>query len=175
MKNDLISKTLHDWRINTVLSHANGKLLDIACGDNMLAHTYKGDGIGVDVQQWGNVDIVVEDSSKLPFPDNSFNTITIVASLNYLSNRTGTFSECQRVLTPGGQLITTTISEAVGKVWSKIRGLDNSWDDPLTLKGIQSGINPMQAKNEIREAGMKIVSHKRFMLGLNNIIIAKKN
>ena len=40
-----------DERHKIVLSHVNGKLLDIGCGENLLVKQY-GDGIGVDVFPW---------------------------------------------------------------------------------------------------------------------------
>ncbi len=52
--------TNEDIRVGMVLKHVRGRLLDIGCGKNRLARAYRekgGDGIGVDVYDWGNVDL----------------------------------------------------------------------------------------------------------------------
>ena len=46
-----------------------------------------GKGIGVDVYEWGNVDLVVNDTSKIPLEEKSVDTITIIAALNHIPNR----------------------------------------------------------------------------------------
>lgn len=57
---DKLGKFLMEWRIRTVIPHIKGRLLDIGCGTNQLVKTYKGEGVGVDVYQWGYVDLIVE-------------------------------------------------------------------------------------------------------------------
>ena len=63
--NDYIGIKLEKERIKKVLPHIKGKLLDLGCGNNKLKEVY-GKGIGVDVYEWGNVDLVVNDTSKIP-------------------------------------------------------------------------------------------------------------
>jgi len=40
-----------------MLPHIRGRLLDIGCGTNKLVKSYMGEGIGVDVYQWGAMSI----------------------------------------------------------------------------------------------------------------------
>ena len=84
---DNVGDFLLDKRINAVIPHVKGKLLDMCCGSNQLVKKYPGEGLGIDIQQWGNVDVIFEDASKLPFNDKTFDTITILASLNYIPNK----------------------------------------------------------------------------------------
>src|SRR5262249_54791920 len=82
--------TNREIRAGVVLRMVRGRLLDVGCGTNDLVRKYRefrGDGIGVDVYPWPNVDLVVEDTAKLPFPDNAFDTITFVACINHIPNR----------------------------------------------------------------------------------------
>ena len=62
--------TNHEIRIKVVQLEIKGYLIDIGCGENHLVNFYKdqgGKGIGVDVYDWGNVDMIVENTAKLPF------------------------------------------------------------------------------------------------------------
>src|SRR5690606_38498932 len=106
--NDPVGKRLELIRIKKVLPHIEGNLLDIGCGNNKLTKLY-GSGIGVDVYDWGNVDMIVEDSSRIGLPDNSFNTISILAALNHIPNRENVIRECHRLLQTDGKIIITMI------------------------------------------------------------------
>jgi len=79
-----VRKILLRWRVRMVLPHIRGRLLDIGCGTNLLVRPYDGEGIGVDVYQWGDVDLVVEDSAKLPFESGEFDTVTIISAINHI-------------------------------------------------------------------------------------------
>ena len=103
--------TLEDERINVVLPHIRGRLLDIGSGPNTLVNRY-GNGIGVDVYDWGGGTMVVEDSSCLPFGDHQFDTITFIACLNHIPNRRDVLQEARRLIKPDGQLIITIIKKA---------------------------------------------------------------
>lgn len=64
--NDIVGRWLERKRIQKVLPQIEGSLLDIGCGNNKLTKMY-GTGIGVDVFDWGDVDMIVEDSSKIRY------------------------------------------------------------------------------------------------------------
>jgi len=57
---------LDDERVIKTLEYTTGRALDIGCGSNNYIRSY-GNGIGVDVYPWDGVDVVVKDTSKLPF------------------------------------------------------------------------------------------------------------
>jgi len=120
-----LTKKLRSWRISAILPYVNGRLLDIGCGTNELVRSYQGIGTGVDVHDWGDVDVLVEDSSSLPFPDGSFETITIIAALNHIPNRTELLHEACRLLSNKGTIILTMIPPNISYVWHKLR---RSWD-----------------------------------------------
>lgn len=67
----------------------------------------RGSGIGVDVYPWPGVNLVVENSAQLPFDDRSFETATIIAASNHVSNRKDVLKEVYRILKPGGTITVT--------------------------------------------------------------------
>jgi len=164
---DLLGNVLREWRNRAILPHISGRLLDIACGTNKLVRSYKGQGLGLDIFQWGDVDVVVENSSKLPFGECEFDTITIIGSLNYIPNRVEVLREVRRLLRPTGKLIVTMISPRVGKMWSLLRS-------PMHTEDGLSGLPPEEVRALLNGAGLKIASEKRFMVGMNRLTVAEK-
>jgi hypothetical protein len=156
--NDFIGKFLNENRIKNVMPYINGKLLDIGCGFNKLVRMYQ-NGIGVDVFDWGDVDLIVEDTSKLPFADKSFDTISVIASLNH---------------TDKGRIIITMLSPMISRVWHKIR---EPWDEDQVSRGMKEGEVFGLTKNEIiklfSNENFKLIKHKKFML-LNTLYIFGK-
>jgi len=171
--------TLEEERINAVLPYVQGRLLDIGCGRNMLVNKYKekgGDGIGIDVYDYGSKAIIVEDSSNLPFPDNSFDTIVFIACLNHIPYRLDALKEAHRLVSDGGQLIITMINPVIGflvhKIWELInRGLDV---ERGMKEGEVYGLWRAKVLELSASAGFHLTMHKRFDYGLNNIYIFKR-
>src|SRR5262245_20073699 len=89
--------TLEEERINEVLPLVQGRLLDIGAGQNMLVKRY-GNGFGVDIFDWKSGVLVLDDCAHLPFPDSTFDTVTLIACLNHIPNRHEVLAEAFRVL-----------------------------------------------------------------------------
>jgi len=163
------------WRVRSVLPHVRGRLLDIGCGTNELVRAYRGDGLGVDVFQWGEVDLVVEDSARLPLPDASFDTVTIIAALNHIVRREAVLREARRVLVEDGRLILTMIPPGVGRLWHVV---NRSWDVDQTERGVASdedwGLTRRSIDALLASAGFTVVDRRRFMLGINQLTVARK-
>lgn len=170
--NDPLGKWLADWRIRTVLPHVHGRLLDVGCGANRLVRQY-GNGVGVDVFNWGDVDVVVEDTAKLPFDDGTFDSATIIAALNHIPNRLDVLREIRRVLRPGGRLILTMIPPRISTVWHVLR---RPWDDDQKERGMKEGevygLSRRQVEALLREAGFEVHLSRTFMLGINRLTVA---
>jgi len=78
--------SLKEERLRAVAPWLQGRLLDIGCGDNELVRRY-GHGIGVDIYDWGGGALILPHCSRIPLPDVSSDTITIIAALNHIPNR----------------------------------------------------------------------------------------
>jgi len=171
---DALGKYLVNWRVRVVLSYVKGRLLDIGCGTNGLVRVY-GSGVGVDVYQWGTVDIVVENSAHLPFEDESFDTVTIIAALNHIPNRKEVLKGVHRLLRIDGRLIVTSIPPHVSRVWHFLR---RPWDVDQKERGMVSGEVYGHTRKEIQslleEAHFEIILQKSFMSHINCITVAKK-
>ncbi len=164
--------SLEDERIGAVLPHIRGRLLDVGAGQNTLVKTY-GKGIGVDVYDWGSGALIVQDSSKLPFSSEEFDTVTFLACLNHIPNRDAVLKEAYRILKDDGRLIITMIDPLIGLVGHKIW-----WYSEDKERGMQPGetygLWTSQIMDLCRQAGFTLITHKRFLYGLNNLYVAEK-
>ena len=172
---DTLGKFLLHWRIKTVLPFIKGRLLDIGCGTNQLVKQYK-NGIGVDVFLWEGVDLVVENTANLPYNDESFDSITIIAALNHIPNRKEVLQEANRILSKEGIIIITMIPPTLSKIWHTLR---KPWDSDQTERGMKEGevygIGQSDLHELLNGAEFEIINEKRFMCYLNHLIIAKKH
>jgi SAM-dependent methyltransferase len=156
---DIIGRLLSEWRSRAVLPYVGGNLLDLACGDNRLVRKY-GAGTGVDIVPYQNVDVVCHDFSRLPFRDDEFDTITILAALNYFDDPGKVLREVRRIMKPDGTLLVTFLNRQVSKIWHRFRERD---------------ITPRPAFSEaeltscVQSADMRIVQKRKFMFGVNVI------
>jgi len=123
----------------------------------------------------GGVDVLIEDSAILPFPNASFDTVAIIAALNHIPNRNEVLLEVARVLDRNGCLILTMLPPVLSRVWHKLR---EPWDCDQTERGMKEGevfgISSREMRVLLEDAGFSVVLRKRFMLGLNAVYVAKK-
>jgi SAM-dependent methyltransferase len=159
-------------RREKVRHHVRGRLLDIGCGDNRLVREH-GDGVGVDIVQWGQVDLVVEDTARLPLEDASFDSVSFVACLNHIPNREEVLDEARRVLKPGGRLVATMIPPGLSAVWHRVI---HPWDPDQHGRHLHDGevwgIENSEMRGLLERHGFRVVRHERFVFGLNNLFVA---
>jgi SAM-dependent methyltransferase len=137
-------------------------LLDLACGDNSLIRAYK-KGYGVDVTNFG-ADILTSTFSALPFKNDSFDTISIVASLNYFEDPAAALSECHRVLDDSGRLVIMNSNPAIMQLWHLFR-------EPWARR---AGIAQRELDSMARRCGFRIRARHHFNLGISSVSIYLK-
>lgn len=169
--------TNEDLRIATVGQRVEGRLLDIGCGQNRLAREYRAAGgvaQGVDVFPWEHVDMVVEDTARLPFADGSFDTVSFVACLNHIPNRTEVLREAGRVLDANGLLLITNLQPWL----SRVRHAWAFWDRDQHERGMAPGevwgLSARQMRELLSAAGFDIEERRYFAWGLNQLWVARK-
>ena len=142
--NDLMSMGIHRiWkRIAIQLSHvrAGEQVLDLAGGtgdmtalfqkrvgstgrvvlsDINAAMLQRGRDRLIDDGIAGNVQYAQIDAEKLPFPDNSFDCVSIAFGLRNVTHKEEALKSIYRVLKPGGRVIILEFSEVQGDLMKK--------------------------------------------------------
>ena len=171
--------SLREERINIVLKHCRGKVIDIGCGEhNILINKYRamdGKGIGVDVYPWPGIDKIC-DTTNLPFPDKDFDTVTLVGAINHIPAliRKKVLKECYRILNNTGVIIITTLNPFIGLLRHKLAWWDKDQHQRGMRSGEEYGLHPYLVKNLLAEVGFKNIQRKKFVYGLNNLYLARR-
>jgi ubiquinone/menaquinone biosynthesis C-methylase UbiE len=173
--------TLKEERLNIVLKKLKGKTLDIGCGDNELIKSYRkhGDnGVGADVIKTKEVDRLIKNPPNLPFKNRSFDSVSLVASLNHINknNREKLLKEIKRVLKKKGRVIVTMINSFVGFLCHKL----TYWDSDQNLRKIDFkkeedyGLSSKYVESLFEKEGFNLSIKKRFLYGLNILFVFEK-
>lgn len=115
--NDIMSLGLHRrWKRRLVqLAGQPGQVLDLCCGTGDIARLFKARVVGADFTQEmlqvaqargaSEIKWVRADALRLPFPDASFDIVSVGYGLRNLADIEQGLREMQRVLKPGGKLL----------------------------------------------------------------------
>ena len=166
--------SLDEERLRAVMPKIQGRLLDVGAGTNTLVNTYRGEGVGVDVFDFGGGTQIVSDTRELPFEDGSFDTITYLACLNHIPYREDALREGLRVLRPGGRIVATMINRWLGDVGHKIWWYSEEKHRGGMLPGETGGLDVKEMKGLLTGAGYTNVEFSRFCYGLNGLYVAEK-
>jgi demethylmenaquinone methyltransferase/2-methoxy-6-polyprenyl-1,4-benzoquinol methylase len=143
--NDLMSLGIHRlWKRYTIDCsgvRTGHKVLDLAGGTGDLTAKFsrivgdKGHVILADINDAmlkvgrdklrdmgivGNVDYVQANAEELPFPDNTFDIITIAFGLRNVTDKDKALASMYRVLKPGGRLLVLEFSKPSNELLSKV-------------------------------------------------------
>jgi SAM-dependent methyltransferase len=162
--------TLEEERLNAVFPYLRGRVLDVGAGTNTLVNRY-GNGVGVDVYDWGNGVMVVEDTSKLPFDDASFDTVTFIACLNHIPYREAAVCEAHRLIKPDGRLIITMINPLLGDFGHAIWWYSEDKKRGGMKEGELGGMWTSEIIRLCENAGFILETHRRFVYGMNNLYV----
>lgn len=177
-------------RLDYVSREVLGYCLDVGCGrHNLLVTKYlNGNGKGIDVYKYEGLtdENIVENMTKFPFDDESFDSVTFIACLNHVPkpDRDTELAEAFRVLRPGGNIIITMgnplaelIVHKVVFVYDKLLGTDYDVD---TERGMEEDEEYYLLDSEIRsrleKAGFRNMRKKYFITQwlLNHMIVGFK-
>lgn len=162
--------TLEAERLKAIHPYLRGRLLDIGAGTNNLVREY-GNGVGVDVHDWGGGALVVENTAQLSFPDRSFDTVTFVACLNHIPYREDVLKEARRLIRPGGQLIVTMINPVIGTVGHALWWHSEDKHRGGMKEGEVGGIWSRDITCLCESKGFQLQLHKRFLYGMNHLYL----
>lgn len=165
--------SLWQERLNNVLPHIEGKLLDIGCGQNRLVKSYPGEAVGVDVYDWGSGAVIIESSASLPFADASFDTVTFLACFNHIPEREEAVAESARVLRDGGRVVLTMIDPVIGYIGHKIWWYGEERERGLA-EGEKYGLWNSELISVFEKNGFALEKHARFVYWMNNLFVFKK-
>jgi SAM-dependent methyltransferase len=177
--------SLRAERLAIAVGALRGRCLDIGAGDNMLLRLYRErarerglppeqatTSIGVDIVDWGGGCQIIESPTRLPFPDCSFDTVSFIACLNHIPQRSAALAEARRVLRPGGRLVATMIGRLVGTVGHALWWYSEDKRREVHAEE-QMGLNHTEVLRLIRAAGFRPLDVKRFAYGLNRLYVAE--
>jgi ubiquinone/menaquinone biosynthesis C-methylase UbiE len=156
------------------------KVCDLGCGLEAAFLDYAADkiasGVGVDDQveegtrgRWKRVRADLRE--RLPFADGEFDHVVMLAVLEHLTEPEKVLREAHRVIAPGGSLIMTWPSAMVDpllNVLHKVRLVSDEMESDEHQKRI-----PVESlQTMLRGIGFQRFLHRRFELGLNNMMVA---
>jgi len=129
--NDIMSAGLHRrWKRRVVtLAGRPSRSLDLCCGTGDVALHLPGTVIGLDftaemlhiaAARNGHARWVQADALQLPFPDASFDIITVGYGLRNLADLPAGLAEIHRVLRPGGRLLALDFGKPSSPTWRAI-------------------------------------------------------
>jgi len=163
------------------LSNAN-YVCDIGCGCsayflNKISNRIK-KGIGLDKnitsKQKGNIELLAfEFRDELPFRENYFDLITMMAVLEHIENLGDMFKEIYRVLKPGGLLLLTTPTPKAKPILEFL-SFKLKLVDRREILDHKKYWNKNELINLLAEKNFKIFRYNYFEFGLNLFIAAKK-
>ncbi|MBI3609123.1 MAG: class I SAM-dependent methyltransferase [Nitrospirae bacterium] len=164
---------IDDERAAMALRYCRGSLLDVGCGPNALVKQY-GRGVGVDVHPWHGVDVLC-DTTRLPFRNDAFDTVSMLACLNHIEAKEPVLQETRRVLKPGGHLLVTMIGPITGYVCHKVR---YRYDPDQLERGMhhdeQYGLSGRRVRRLLEGQGFRMEHGTSCLFGLNRLYVARK-
>ncbi len=176
--------SLRDERMEEVAKEVSGYTLDIGCGrNNLFIKNFVQNGIGIDIYEYEGVDNIVKDMTKLPFEDETFDSVTLIAIGGHIpkKDRVAEFKEIARVLKYGGKLILTEgepITQTIGHLYREFSYKLMGKVDMDNERGMEHDEEYCMPYDELmgylNTPPLKFIKRRKFMWGLNNIYIAKK-
>lgn len=186
MKEAVFEPLLRKMRLRQVLptirEHPDCRLLDIGCGWEArllrAVEPYVREAVGIDfkappLEHPKLRTQVMTLAERLPFPDASFEVVTLLAVLEHLSHPRAMIEEISRVLVPGGQVVLTVPSKAARPVLEFLAyrlGVVSEAE----IRDHKCYYDRASLAEIFRGTGLAIDRHAYFQLGMNNFLCATR-
>ena len=186
----LLSRFLTHARLSRVAKHLSGEVLDAGCGygellDYLPACVHSITLLDRSPKRLSKLQTRLEGGTadarfvlgdiaagEIALPPASFDTVVMAALLEHLKTPGAALRETRRLLKPGGSLVLTTPTPLGGKVhaWGSHLGLTyreaaeehEGFFDSVTLKRL------------LNAAGFTLELYETFLLGMNQLVVARK-
>ncbi len=177
-------------RFDYVAREVRGYCLDVGCGRNnrFINEFLGGHGKGMDIYPYEGLteENLVEDITRFPFDDASFDSVTFIASISHVPEplRDIELAEAYRCLRPGGNVIVTMgnpLAEILVHrvVWLHGKLLGEGYDMD-SERGMEEGeseyIKDIEIVQRLARAGFRDIEKKYFLTqwGLNHLFVGWK-
>ncbi|MDD2914282.1 MAG: class I SAM-dependent methyltransferase [Gallionella sp.] len=186
MKEAILESLLRQMRISKVLpsirQYPSCRMLDIGCGwEAKLLKTVEphiAQGVGIDFKapeiQSGKIKTQkVMLDGKLPFANESFDVVTMLAVLEHLTQPVKIAHEIERILSPGGCLVVTVPSKIAKPILEflayKLRVVSEA-----EIRDHKAYYNRRDLAFLFGKTNLKMEKCCYFQLGMNNLCILRK-
>ena len=179
-----LDRVLQRWRIAKARPYIRqgAHVLDVGCADGALFRQLNGligKGIGIDSELEQSIDqrhfrlIAGRFPDDLPSEAGPFEVITMLAVFEHLplEHLSRTVEACARVLVPGGLVVLTVPSPAVDQILDGLKRL-RLLDGMSLEEHHEFDVDTVPAL--FSQGGFRLVTAKRFQLGLNNLFVFEK-
>lgn len=182
--------SLRDDRFAHVARFTKGKVLDVGCGPfNAFVRDYcTDDSQGVDFFLYPGLTEanLIKDPASFPFPDHSFDTVTLIANINHipLKHLDSELGEINRILKPGGRIIITRIGTLISFMTHEVAHLQSKLSSKYYSMDHERGmeederlsVSVREIDRRLGKLGLKrTIRHKNILQWcLNEVLVYEK-
>ncbi|NMC14170.1 MAG: class I SAM-dependent methyltransferase [Chloroflexi bacterium] len=179
----MLSGFLQEQRFQAVIPYLNGSILDLGCGLANLTYYLKPGQYYVGIERpepfltWlqqhrPNYRFHQRDLDQdLLALDEQFDTITMIAVIEHLKQPAFILRQIPSVMRPEAHLVITTTSP-IGD-WIHRFGAQLGLFSKQAVKEHHTIFSPTSMHTALIQNGLKLVTYKRFLMGGNQLFIAK--
>jgi 2-polyprenyl-3-methyl-5-hydroxy-6-metoxy-1,4-benzoquinol methylase len=170
-----LDRLIQRLRIRKALPHipSGGRLLDIGCADGTLIRAAAGrvrDAVGIDPDAPTGSGLIRGSFPQDLHDVGPYDVIALLAVFEHVHDeeRPAFVAACRALLRPGGRVVLTVPAPLVDRIVDTLRRL-------RLLHGMDieahHGYQPEQTPGYFAAAGMRLVTHETFELGLNHLFV----